>query len=201
MATGGLCPPPRRVATLEGMSDSTPLTAADFVQVLEDYSVTHVMGIPDGASAALFDLVETHPSIRLITVSREGEAFSIASGVWVGGGAPLVVVQNTGLLESGDALRGTAMRMAVPLPIVVTGRGYARMETAGLEPDVGLSAETLVRPDVDSVALHTEPTLRAWSVPFRVAPSAPEGKLVADLIRDCRDSGMPAALVLTAPLA
>lgn len=160
------------------------LTAGDIIRVLESRGVTHVAGIPDNSSAPLFAQLVKHRTISLVTVSREGEAFALAAGVWVGGGVPFVVVQNTGLLESGDAIRGTAVRMGVPLPFLVTGRGYAKLERAGLAPDaVGSPAasahETGDEPDwpdlgllrdpgVDSVALHTEPTLRAWGIPYLV---------------------------------
>ena len=99
--------------------------------VLVQTGVTPVVGIPDNTSGPLFPEVRKHPTLRLVTVTREGEAFAIASGLWLGGASPLVVVQNTGLLESGDAIRGTAMRMGAGIPIVVTGRGYAKMRAAG----------------------------------------------------------------------
>ena len=38
--------------------------------------ITHVVGIPDNTSGPLFDEVLRHPAIRLITVTREGEAFA-----------------------------------------------------------------------------------------------------------------------------
>src|SRR5439155_1214876 len=115
-------------------------------------------GIPDNASKALLDLLATEPAIRLLTVTREGEAFAIASGLWVGGRTPVVLIQNTGLLEAGDALRGTAMRMRVPLVCLVTVRGHARMAARGLRPSAeSLSAELLSEPGLDSVALLTDP--------------------------------------------
>src|SRR5437870_1903755 len=70
---------------------------------------------------------------------RGGEAFAIASGLWVGGRVPVVLIQNTGLLETGDALRGTAMRMRVPLVCLVTYRGHATLGALGVAP----SAETI----------------------------------------------------------
>ncbi len=136
---------------------------------LRRQGVTDVLGVPDNAAKALLDLLADEPSIRLQTVTREGEAFAIASGLWVGGRRPVVLIQNTGMLESGDALRGTAMRMRVPLVCMVTVRGYARMAAHGGPPSVeALDAELLSRPDLDSVALLTEPTLRAWGLPWEV---------------------------------
>ena len=90
-------------------------SAAALHRELETLGVTHVVGVPDNASAALYRSVENGSAMRLIRVAREGEAFAVASGLWIGGSTPVVVVQNTGLLESGDGLRGTVVRMGVPL--------------------------------------------------------------------------------------
>jgi sulfopyruvate decarboxylase TPP-binding subunit len=77
------------------------------------------------------------------------------------------MIQNTGFLEAGDGLRGTASRMGAPLLLVLTCRGYGKSRASGLEPqDVEVTRETLVRPDLDSVAHMTESTLRAWGIPF-----------------------------------
>jgi hypothetical protein len=75
------------------------------------------------------------------------------------------------------------------------------MEAAGAAPGTDLERGTLVRADVDSVALHTEPTLRAWSVPYRVAPPEATAGDLADTISAARERSMPVALVLAGPLA
>ena len=128
--------------------------------------ITHVVGLPDSISGPLFDAVDKHPAMRLVTVTREGEAFAIACGLWIGGAHPLVVIQNTGFLESGDSLRGTAQRMAAPIPVLITGRGYGKMRAAGVSSDEEKTPELMTRADVDSTALLTEPTLSAWGIEF-----------------------------------
>ena len=160
-----------------------------------------MVGLPDNTSAPLFDAVAAHPSIRLVMVTREGEAFAIASGLWLGGARPLVLIQNTGLLESGDGLRGTAMRMRAPVPIVVTGRGYAKMARAGIERRTPRTPELLARADVDSTALLTEPTLEAWGVPFeRCDAGCDPAAALGRLIEQARTDGCPRALVLAREL-
>lgn len=174
--------------------EATPkLTLREFV----NGGITHVIGIPDNTSGALFTAVLRHATIRLITVAREGEAFAIASGLWLGGASPLVVVQNTGLLESGDSLRGTAVRMSVPLPIVVTWRGFAKMVEAGVTSTDERSVDVLTRADVDSVALLTEPTLTAWGIPYRTCTGEedPIDALRATMV-DAEQQERPVALLL-----
>jgi len=160
--------------------------------------VTDVLGVPDNASKALLDALALDPSIRLITVTREGEAFAIAAGLWVGGRTPLVLIQNTGLLESGDALRGTAMRMRVPLVCLVTVRGHARMAAHGPAPAAeDLDAELLSRPDLDSVALLTAPTLKAWGLPAQVLARDTDVPRLGAAFRQAREQERPVAVLIT----
>lgn len=168
------------------------------IQALEAAGVTHVLGIPDNTSAPLFDQLVSHPTIRLVIATREGEAFALASGLWLGGARPLVIVQNTGFLEAGDALRGTAMRMGAPLPFVITGRGIERAAAAGLDPDTPRTRDLMTRADVDSVALVTEPTLDAWAVPYtRCRPGDDPAAAVGALVARADALQTPCALLLT----
>lgn len=165
---------------------------------LRTQGVTDVLGVPDNSAKAFLDLLAVEPAIRLLTVTREGEAFAIASGLWVGGRTPVVLIQNTGLLETGDALRGTAMRMRVPLVCLVTVRGHARMEARGLRPTAAtLSADLLSQPDLDSVALLTEPTLAAWGVPWEALSSDEDIPRLGDAFRRARELEQPVAVLVT----
>ena len=167
------------------------------VDELRRHGVTDVVGLPDNASKILLELLGAEPGIRPLTVTREGEAFAIASGLWVGGRAPVVLVQNTGLLESGDALRGTAMRMRVPLVCLVMVRGHGLLAARGLQPPPAkLDAGLLSRSDVDSVALLTEPTLRAWSVPWEVMANDADVPRIGAAFRRARELEQPVAVLI-----
>lgn len=171
------------------------------VDALEAAGVTHVLGIPDNTSGPLFDVVARHPTLRLVIVTREGEAFAMASGLWLGGASPVVIVQNTGFLEAGDALRGTAVRMGASVPVVVTGRGYPKMRAAGLGPSAPRTRALMTRPDVDSVALVTEPTLEAWGIPYETCAEGDDpAEAVAALIERAHTRECPCALLVTTAL-
>ncbi len=179
------------------MISVTAPSADGVLNAIRFHGITHVVGIPDNTTAPLFDALDDDTDPRLIMVTREGEAFAVAAGLWLGGERPMVVIQNCGLLEAGDGLRGTAVRMSVPLPIIVTGRGYAKMEKAGLSPSKPLTRHLLTRPDVDSVALMTEPTLDAWGIPWdRCSHDEDPGAAVAALVRKALDRKRPVALIL-----
>ena len=157
-----------------------------------------VAGLPDNSSAGLIALLRRDGAMRFVEVTREGEAFALASGFWIGGGSAAVLVQNTGLLESGDSLRGTAQRMRVPLLCLITYRGYAKMprpviRAASKLPDADVFSEAAV----DSAALITEPTLRAWGLPFEWLHSDADLSNISKAFARARRDSRPVALLVT----
>ena len=110
------------------MSDEqkAALSPATVLEQMKKNGVTHVVWLPDSETNWLFVLMEADPSLTLVGVNREGLAFSVASGIYAGGKTPLILIQNTGLMESGDSMRGWAMQMEVPVVLMVGYRGYTR---------------------------------------------------------------------------
>jgi sulfopyruvate decarboxylase subunit alpha len=171
------------------------------LQELKRWNVTHVMGLPDNSSAKLFELLDADPDIAYVSVTREGEAFAIAAGLWMGGKAPAVLIQNTGFLESGDGFRGTVMRMRVPLLCLVTYRGYRKMQQHATAASAQvLDAEILSRAELDSVALVTEPTLKAWGVPYFFLHEERDLPRISEAVRTAEAESGPVAVMITGDL-
>ena len=107
--------------------------------------VTHVVWLPDSETNWLYLLMKAEPSLRLVGVSREGHACSIAAGLSVAGAKPLILIQNTGMMESGDSLRGWLLGLNIPVVLMVGYRGWTRH---GVNQD---TAATLYRAVFDGV--------------------------------------------------
>jgi sulfopyruvate decarboxylase subunit alpha len=157
-------------------------SAQKVVDELKKWNVTHVVGLPDNGSAGIYELLKAGSEIEVITVTREGEAFAIASGLYVGGKTPVVLIQSTGFLESGDAIRGTASGMEIPLVSLIGYRGYSTMG-----PDS-------VR--VDSAAVYLEPTLKAWGFPYDKIETDEEIPVISEAFRKARETSKPTAALL-----
>ena len=127
------------------------VSAALALTTLKSLGMTHTLIIPDSESRLFFDALNADPEVMVISPTREGESIAIAAGLWAGGARPWVVIQNTGLMEAGDALRGCGVGPRVPLRLIVGWRGYAGAR-AGRLP-------------VDTAYTYTEPLLAAWGVP------------------------------------
>ena len=158
------------------------ISAQKIVDELKKWDVTHVIGLPDNGTAQIFKRLHEDPEIHVITVSREGEAFAIASGLYVGGKHPVVIIQNTGFLESGDAIRGTAYNMEIPLVSLIGYRGYHTMQ-----PDA---------PRIDTAATFLEPTLKAWGFPYNTMESDDDIPYISAAFKKAQETSMPTAVLL-----
>lgn len=138
-------------------------------QTLRDAGVTDVVWIPDSELGRWDAALSATAGLRLLRVCREGEAFALAAGLWLGGRFPLVMLQCTGLFEAGDALRNILFDMRVPLPLLVGVRSSRAWQE-------GLGSDTCPR--------FTQPILAAWGLPWEWAtPDNPVDQLRIWLLR------------------
>ncbi len=157
--------------------------ARGIIEELKKQGVTHVVGIPDNGSRGLYEALWEDPQIEVVLVSREGEAYALASGLYLGGKQPLVLIQNTGFLEAGDGFRGTAYNMQVPLVMLMGYRGYKTMQ-----PDA---------PRLDTVASFFEPTLKAWDIPYTILHTGDDLPQIAAAFQQASETSKPAAVLFT----
>ena len=157
-------------------------SAQKIVNELKKQEITHAVGVPDNGSARIYERLRSEPGIEVITVTREGEAFAIASGLYVGGKKPVIIIQNTGLLESGDAIRGTVVNMKVPVVVFIGYRGYHNRDTDGQW--------------MDSVATFLEPTLKAWDLPYEMLETDADMPCIARAFERAAATALPAAVLL-----
>src|SRR5258708_19751905 len=99
------------------MSDATAvaLSPETVLAQMKANGVTDVVWLPDSETNWLFLLMKAEPGLRLVGVSREGHACSIAAGLAAGGKTPLILIQNTGMMESGHSIPACLLGLNFPL--------------------------------------------------------------------------------------
>ena len=168
--------PPGPVGTPSEGVDATLTTRA-----LEELGITDAVLLPDSENAALFDSLVESEHINVITPTREGEGVAIAAGLQVGGRKPILIIQNTGLMEAGDALRGCSIGPKIPLRLLVGWRGY-----------VGAMAGRL---PMDSAYAYTEPLLAAWGIPTRTLMSNDDLGMLSEMDAEAQETSLPSAVL------
>lgn len=146
---------------------------------LKKNGVTHVMWLPDSETNWLYVLMKAEPSLHLVGVTREGLAFSAAAGVWAGGKAPVILIQNTGLMESGDSLRGWALSMNIPVVLIVGYRGWTRH---------GVTSDT--------AATYTERFLHAFGINYYLVEDDTDAQRISVAFEEARKSKRPVAVLV-----
>src|ERR1700722_8666772 len=104
----------------EQMADAAALSPETVMRQMKQNGVTDIVWLPDSETNWLFLLMQADPDLRLVGVTREGHACSIAAGLFAGGRKPMMLIQNTGMMESGDSIR--AWQIGWKLPIVLMSR-------------------------------------------------------------------------------
>jgi sulfopyruvate decarboxylase TPP-binding subunit len=145
------------------------LEARDITTVCAELDYSHLVWLPDSALGAWEGELSAWLGSRLLRVCREGEAWALAAGLHLGGGQPLVAIQNTGLFESGDALRNVLFDLGLPLSAIVGYRSY------------------LVPGSTDSARRFTEPILNAWGLDYLLVDVPGMTRRVVDHLRCCRE--------------
>lgn len=153
-------------------------TGPEIEATLADLGISHVVWLPDSALGKWEAALERSSRLQLVRVCREGEAWTLAAGLLLGGQRPLVVMQTTGLFESGDALRNVLFDLELPLFAVVGARSW------------------LVPHSRDSAKRFAEPILNAWGLEYRLIAAAGDKPWLADHYRDCLRRGVPGAVLI-----
>ncbi len=149
------------------------------VKALVDSGVTHVPYLPDIERNTTYVLMDEEPTIQLIPVAREGETFGIAAGLIAGGKKPLIVIQNTGMFESGDSVRGFTYNAAVPYVMMIGYRGWTPHGTPR-----------------DTAAVFTEPLLKAWGIKYYLLTSDDDLHLLSTAFEEAEREGKAIAVLL-----
>jgi sulfopyruvate decarboxylase TPP-binding subunit len=149
------------------------------VEEMKRNGVTHVVWLPDSETNWLYNLMKSEPSLDLIAVSREGQAFSTAAGLSVGGAKPVILIQNTGLMESGDSLRGWALGMNIPVVLLVGYRGYTRHGV-----------------DKDTAATYTERFLNAFNIQYYLVENNDDAPRLTVAFEEAEKTQRPVAVLI-----
>ena len=142
--------------------------------------VTHVVTVPDSTIGPWQDAIERGGRTRIVRVCREGEAWGVAAGLHWGGATPVVLIQCTGLFESGDAIRNVLHDWKLPIFSVIGYRSYLNQETL----------------PGDTCLVFTEPFLDTWKIDYRLITKPVQLEEIGEHFRASRARGTPGCALI-----
>ena len=155
------------------------LSPESMLEEFQKNGVTHIVTIPDSETNYLYELMKVQPWLEVIPSSREGETFAIALGLIIGGQNPVVLIQNTGMLESGDSIRGMAIDSGFPMVCVIGYRGWTRHGAIS-----------------DSVARYTEPFLNAMRINYYLVEADSDADRISLAFAEAQKTRRPVAVLV-----
>ena len=157
----------------------TVLHPAAILAELKKNKITHVVWLPDSETNFMYHQLTADPDVDLIPVCREGETMAVAAGLWLGGAKPVVLIQNTGIFESGDSIRGLGVDVNQPLVMLVGYRGWDRHGATR-----------------DSAAKFIEHILYAWGINYYLVETDEDATRISEAMDEAERSQKPVAVLV-----
>jgi sulfopyruvate decarboxylase TPP-binding subunit len=155
------------------------LHPAAILSELKKNKITHVVWLPDSETNFMYHQLTADPDVDLIPVCREGETMAVAAGLWLGGAKPVVLIQNTGVFESGDSIRGLGVDVNQPLVMLVGYRGWDRH---------GVTR--------DSAAKFIEHILYAWGINYYLVETDEDATRISEAMDEAELTKKPVAVLV-----
>jgi len=143
-------------------------TGPEIAATLANLGITHVIWVPDSTTGPWEAALESSPNLHLVRICREGEAWPLAAGLHLGGKSPLIIMQSTGLFESGDALRNVCFDLKLPIFAIIGVRNE------------------LVADSRDSARTFAETIFKAWGLRYVWLRTPDDKPQLAEHFRTCQ---------------
>ena len=170
-------------AGAESRNPDVPLHGGSIIAAIKASRIEFVISVPDiMTSEGLLRPLAQDKALRLIRVCKEDEGIGICAGLAYSGRRALLLIQQTGMFDSINAIRGVAVEYGLPICMMV----------GLLEKEPGTPPMQSKRYGVRIV----EPILDAMGIPFHeIEEEADVGK-IAPAIEDAYARSHPVVLLI-----
>ncbi len=156
------------------------MNAEEFCGELRQKGFNFYTGVPCSVLSEIITCLAKNKNIQYIPATREDEALGIAAGAYMGGKKPVVLMQNSGLGNSIDALTSLIILYKFPILIIISWRGYQ---------ETGFPEHTLM-------GKHMMSFLDTMNIPAIVISRHKAAEQIEEAARRLYRLGKPVALIL-----
>ena len=119
---------------------------------MKQAGIDFVASVPCVNLQGLFDLIDEDPNIMHVPVTREEEGVGICAGAYMGKKRPALLMQNSGLGNSINALASLDLLYKIPLLMIISHRGGRGEPIVGQVPMGRLTSGVLDAMDIPRFA-------------------------------------------------
>ncbi len=92
-------------------------------ETIKDSGIDLILSLPCIMLKGLLELIEEKNEIQHISITREEEGVGIAAGAYLGGKTPAILIQNSGLGNSVNAIKSLLQLFKIPVIFIMSHRG------------------------------------------------------------------------------
>ncbi|MBI4320862.1 MAG: sulfopyruvate decarboxylase subunit alpha [Chloroflexi bacterium] len=150
------------------------------LQGIKAAGINLVASLPDQNLVDLIEMLEQGTDPIHVPLAREEEGIGVATGAYMAGGMPAVLMQNAGFLNACNALTTTALQFEVPMVLLIYYAGY-------------LGDKAFMR-----LGEVTEPVLQGLKIRYFIPPDSQAATwMIPDAAVLAKCSYRPVAVLLT----
>lgn len=100
------------------------MNSREFCELLKNSGFDFFSGVPCSLLGPIIEHLSHGKDFQYVPATREDEALGIAVGAYIGGKKPVVLMQNSGLGNSIDALTSLVLLYKFPILLIISWRGF-----------------------------------------------------------------------------
>ena len=156
------------------------VSASQFCNLLKKNGFNFCTGVPCTILKDIILCLSSDSDLTYVPATREDEAMGIATGSYLAGKQPIVMMQNSGLGSSINPLASLDILYRIPMLLLISWRGYQGKDA----PEHLIMGEAMLK------------LLDALGIPHQViSEDNPEAAISAS-VRTMRERGIPTAAIL-----
>lgn len=154
------------------------VTTKDFCTLLKKKDFDFFTGVPCSIFKDVINYLLANPNIPYIAATREDEALGVATGAYLAGKKPVVLMQNSGLGSSISALTSLVLLYEIPILLLISWRGYQGKDapehiimgksTIKLLEDIGVPTQILSKEDAEKIILSAVKIMEEKNIPTAI---------------------------------
>ena len=152
----------------------------EFCTLLKNNGFNFYTGVPCSILVNIINHLSKNKQFTYVPATREDEALGIAAGAYMGGKKPVVLMQNSGLGVSINALTSLVLLYKFQILLIISWRGYKGKDA----------------PEHLLMGKYTLKFLRSTNIPTKILSKKTLEKQLRESIHIMTNQGKPVALVL-----
>jgi sulfopyruvate decarboxylase subunit alpha len=149
-------------------------------EAIKNSKIDLILSLPCIMLKGLLQLIEERKEIDHISITREEEGVGIAAGAYLGGKVPAIVMQNSGLGNSVNAIKSLLQLYKIPVIFIMSHRGAEGEKIIAQIPMGKLTPDLLDLLKIEKFIIDSERSLKQiqTAVEHSISSGMPTGILL-----------------------